>query len=168
MRQHRIGLALMALALAACGSSGLSRQQLIETHSAIDATKEIGGHEHPDARLHLKYATDQLEAAQRLMEDGEEEDANHMLDRAQADAELALQIARTEVGRKQAEAAQEEIKTLQGDDQLQSAQPEPAQPEQPASAGRESSVTPEQERPESQPEALGESQFGDVPMEPGQ
>lgn len=106
-----LGIAALVLA-PACATKLLPQQQLMDTQSAIASTEELGGDEDPDAKLHLQYAREQLEAAKRLMAAGEEEEARRMLDRAEADAELALALARTDEMRAQSKAAWSKVDEL--------------------------------------------------------
>jgi hypothetical protein len=78
----------------------------------MQAAEEIGGAKQPQTSLHLRYAHDQLDRARALLADGEEEEAARMLDRAHADAELALALARTQRSRSAAEEARNEVEAL--------------------------------------------------------
>lgn len=106
-------LASVVLGLSACASGTLPQQQLMQTQSAIASTEELSA-EDPDAKLHLKYAREQMDNAQRLMARGEEEEARRMLDRASADANLALALARTEKVRKESDDARAKVDALRG------------------------------------------------------
>ena len=111
-RAFPIVVAAVLLGLGGCAGSGLDQQRLVDTQAAVTAIEELGESEDPDVSLHLKYARDQLAAARRLADDGEDEDANRMLERAQADAELALAMARTERSRDEAREAWAEVEEL--------------------------------------------------------
>ncbi len=104
-------LASVVLGLSACASGMLPQQQLMETQSAIASTEELSA-EDPDAKLHLKYAREQMDTAQRLMARGEEKEAQRMLDRASADANLALALARTEKVREESDEARAKVDEL--------------------------------------------------------
>lgn len=114
MPHHRLVLAAL-IALPGCASGTLPQQQLMDTQAAIASTEELGGNEDPDARLHLEYARDQLDGAKRLMARGDDDEAKRMLARASADAQLALELARTERLRKQSKAAWDEVDELRSD-----------------------------------------------------
>lgn len=114
MLDHRFFLAAV-IAMPACASGQLPQQQLMDTQAAIASTEELGGNEDPDAKLHLEYARDQLAGAKRLMARGDDEEANRMLARASVDAELALELARTEQLRKQSKEAWDEVDELRND-----------------------------------------------------
>lgn len=114
MFQTRHILFAAAVALApACASNALPEQQLMDTQAAISSAEELEGDEDPDAKLHLQFARDQLAAAKRMMSDGDEEEANRMLDRASVDADLALLLARTEKLRQESRDAQAQVDDLQ-------------------------------------------------------
>jgi hypothetical protein len=53
----------------------------------------VGAQQIPQASLHLTLAQEQLEKGKALMRHGDNEEAAFMLQRAQADAELALAMA---------------------------------------------------------------------------
>lgn len=106
---------IVLLALPACAGDVLPQQQLMDTQGKITSAEELRGDEDPDAKLHLQFARDQVRAAKRMMDDGDEEEAKRMLDRATADADLALLLARTEKLREESRAAQSEVDDLRSD-----------------------------------------------------
>ncbi|HWB81116.1 MAG TPA: DUF4398 domain-containing protein, partial [Nannocystaceae bacterium] len=103
-----------------CANKQLSQTKVADTEAAMRSAEEIGAASEPQASLHLRYAQDQLKHARKLMDDGDEKEARRMLDRAQADAQLALALARTERDRAQAKAAWAEVDELR-----QQSAPEP-------------------------------------------
>lgn len=111
---HRVLPIAMATALfgVGCATSHLNEQRLVDTQATVTAVEELDEAEDPEVSLHLKYARDQLTAARRLADEGDEEEANRMLERAQADAQLALAMARTEHSRQEAREAQAEVEEL--------------------------------------------------------
>src|SRR5688572_12400268 len=102
---RRSSIVAITLLTGACASKQLPQSTLADTQAAMQAAEEIGAAKLPESQLHLKYANDQLDTAKRLMDDGDEKRAKRMLDRAHADAELALALARTERDRNAAKAA---------------------------------------------------------------
>jgi Domain of unknown function (DUF4398) len=96
----------------ACAATQLPQQQLMSTQGAIDSAEEIGGDENPKAKLHLQFAREQIASAKQLMLDGDDEEAMRMLDRATADADLALTLARTQQIRKESGEARSEVEEL--------------------------------------------------------
>jgi hypothetical protein len=113
MFHSRILVASSVLALVpACASTVLPQQQLMDTQGAITSAEELKGDENPDAKLHLQFAREQLTAAKELMANGDDEEAERMLDRATADAELALTLARTEQLRAESREARSDVNEL--------------------------------------------------------
>jgi hypothetical protein len=78
----------------ACGGSALPPAKVADTQSSISAAAAVGAENNPQAALHLKMARDQLRQAQELLNDGKDEEARLVLERADADAEVALMITR--------------------------------------------------------------------------
>ncbi len=105
-------LPLFGVALA-CGGSAMSQQRLVETKSAVEAARQVqADHESPEAALHIQLAEEQIERAQALAKQGDGEEANLVLLRAQSDAELAIQLARTLEQQAEARTAWEKVEEL--------------------------------------------------------
>lgn len=104
---------LLAATALACGSSPVPLSgSLSQTQSAIRAAEEVGARNTPKAALHLKMAQDQLQTAKALLADDEEEEASVVLARAEADAELALTMAKEANLRAQAAEAMKKVDEL--------------------------------------------------------
>ena len=71
-----------------------------------------GASDDPKAQLHLKLANEQIEKAKKLIQDGDNEEAARVIDRAQADAELALVLAEKAKALKDAKDADEQLGKL--------------------------------------------------------
>jgi hypothetical protein len=112
---ERFSVLLVALALVACGGAQLNQTRVAEVQSAVRAAEEVGANNQPKAALHLQLARDEANEARRLADDGDEENAALLLRRAQADAELALQLARTEQEQQKARQSWEKIQELKQD-----------------------------------------------------
>lgn len=107
---------LLALGiLGACGGSQLSQSRVSEVQASVRAAEEVGANDQPKAALHLQLARDEIAAAQRLAKDGEEEDAKLVLERARVDAELSLQLAKTEQEQQKARQAWQKVQELKKD-----------------------------------------------------
>jgi len=103
---QRIGVTLSTLvALAGCGSSDVPAKQLAESEAAIRAASEVGAKDNPQAALHLKLARDRYDQAQTASKEGEQETARLLLEKAEADAELALALTRKDQVAAKAEQA---------------------------------------------------------------
>jgi len=113
-RRQRISGLVCATALAAmaCGKAAVPQEKLTAAQAAVRAAEVGGAADNPQAALHLKYARDQIAEAQRLIEEGENEDAAGQLQRAEVDAELALALAQVEEAKAEAQAARDEIEEL--------------------------------------------------------
>lgn len=92
MRIMIIGIVLVA-ALAACATVKLPEDQLERSEASIRSADELGAQAVPAARLHVQLARDQAAQARKLAAKGDAR-APLMLARAQADADLALVLAR--------------------------------------------------------------------------
>lgn len=112
MTMHRTHWIVLAALVGACGSTPLSTAAVARAKSSMSAAEAIGAKQNPQAALHLKMARDDIAAAERLNENGEEEEAARALERADADAQLALSLTREEHMRKEAEAAFAQNRTL--------------------------------------------------------
>ena len=118
MRGSDVGiLVLLAGALAACGGGQLNQQKLSSAEGAIRAAEEVGANDQPKAALHLQLARDQINQAKRIADDGDEENAALLLNRAQADADLALQLANTDQEQQEARQAWQKIQDLKQEQQ---------------------------------------------------
>ncbi len=94
------------------GIEAASVATLTSAQAAIRAAEEVGAEEEPRAALHLKHARDQLEAAEQLLEDGREEEAQRLLRRAEADAEVSVAVARMASTAEEAQEAEAELAAM--------------------------------------------------------
>ena len=109
---NRSAAVCVALVATACGGTQLANSEVAEVQSTMRAAEEVGAGEHPDAALHLKLAKEGIAEARALAEKDKSTQAHLMLDRAQADAELALQLARTEAQESNARKTIEKLEEL--------------------------------------------------------
>jgi hypothetical protein len=104
-------LLILAPATVACaGSLPPPTQRLADAQSAERSARELGANDQPAAQLSLELAQDQISKAQVAMEQGDNERANSLLLRAQADAELAVAQARETGAKVEKQEAIEEKK----------------------------------------------------------
>jgi hypothetical protein len=75
-------------------AAGVSSEKVAATDSSIRAAEEVGAPKVPQAALHLQLAKEENGQAQKYIQDGDAKHAEGQLMRAQADAELALALAR--------------------------------------------------------------------------
>ena len=106
---------LVALAAAGCGAAAPPTHQLTASQAAIRGAEEVGAENTPKAALHLKMARDHLTNAENLISNEEYEDAALVLKRAEADANLAIALAKEDQARKDAEEAMRKVQELKRD-----------------------------------------------------
>jgi hypothetical protein len=97
----------------ACATAPVTSDRLPETEAPIRAAAELGAARVPQAALQLKLAQDELEQAKLLLKDGNKPRAEMMLLRAQADAELAVALAKEAPLQADAKNAAEQVKAMQ-------------------------------------------------------
>ncbi len=83
-----------------------------DSASSIRAAEEVGAAHTPEAALHLQLAKEQFDHARKLTGEADRDEAARLLLRAQADAELALALARGETEKLQVQAANDKVKAL--------------------------------------------------------
>lgn len=99
--------------VAACGGTALPPARMADTQASISAATAVGSENIPKAALHLKMARDQFQQAQALNQDGKGEEAGLVVERARADAELALIITREAQASSTLQKAQGEVQGLE-------------------------------------------------------
>jgi hypothetical protein len=104
---------LLAVFALACGGGSLPPAKVADTQASISAAAAVGAERHPQAALHLKMARDQLGQAQSLLEDGKDKEARLVLERAQADADVAMIATREAQASANLQKAQREVEGLQ-------------------------------------------------------
>jgi len=108
---------LFATGMVACGSSAMPPAKVAETQSSISAAAAVGAEQNPQAALHLKMARDQLAEAQSLIDAGKNDAARLVLERADADAQVALIITREAEASAGVKKTQTEVDALQNRNQ---------------------------------------------------
>jgi len=110
--KHEYVLGIVAaVCVAACGGAP-PRDALTAAEKAISAAEVGGADENPKAQLHLKHARDGVAEAKRLMEDGDNDRAAMVIERAQIDAEVALASAQKDKARTEADQLLAEVEKL--------------------------------------------------------
>jgi regulator of protease activity HflC (stomatin/prohibitin superfamily) len=110
------GGVLFAAVIAGCGSSPPVNKEA--STSAIRAAEEVGASGVPSASLYLQLAKEGLQNAKVLAAKGDKEEAESMLLRAQADAELAVALSHGDADKTEATQAIERVRQLRQDNQL--------------------------------------------------
>lgn len=102
-----------ALALSgACAGTPAPTERLTTAEAAIRGAREIDAQNVPRGALHLKLAQDQVEQAKQYISDDRNQRADLALRRAQADAELAIGLAREHEMKEKARAARARLERL--------------------------------------------------------
>jgi hypothetical protein len=96
---------------AACAKQELTTDS---TTAAQRSAEAVGAEEVPQAALALQLSRENLEKAKVLYEKGDKEEAKSMLMRAEADAELAVALAKADDEKTMANSAMEEVRKVQG------------------------------------------------------
>lgn len=104
-----VGIATSAVA---CGGAAVPQESLTAAQASVKGAEVGGANDDPKAQLHLKLANEQIEKAKKLIEDGKNEEAARVIDRAQADADLALALAEQAKSLKEYKDADEQLGKL--------------------------------------------------------
>lgn len=86
-------LAIALCAVAGCGGSVMSPSKLAASEGSVRGAEEVGARQLPRAGLHLKLAQEELAKAKVASHNGDGEIADRLLQRSQADADLAIALA---------------------------------------------------------------------------
>jgi hypothetical protein len=97
--------------LAGCGAP-IPTERLQSSAAAIRAAEEVGADRVPQAQLHLQLAKEQSDRAKKMIGDGDREEARFVLARAEADANLALALARDAHEQHEAQVASDRVTSL--------------------------------------------------------
>lgn len=122
-RNWKAGIGRLALVmtvtglLAGCSSVPLHTES---STSAISAAEAVGAAAIPQAALHLQLAREQLVLARGLAAKGQKEQAESMLQRVVADAELAVLLANESSEKEEARAAIDLVQQLRLENKLDS------------------------------------------------
>ena len=106
-----VGL-LLPILFAGCGGSAGIQLGSESSAAAIRAAEEVGAGDVPRAALLLQLAKEEAEKAKALNAAGEPEQAASLMLRSEADANLAVTVARAEHARAKAVAAAERLRQL--------------------------------------------------------
>lgn len=110
-----LGLLLVPFVLTACGGSfPAPNERLSSAEGATRSAHELDAENDPQAALHLKLANEQIEKAKAAMKNDENKAADLWLQRASADAELAVQLAKGAKAKAEAQTAQDRASALRG------------------------------------------------------
>jgi hypothetical protein len=112
-RRPEAATAVMAAALGlSCGGAIPPTERLATTEAAIRGARELDADALPRGALHVKLAEEQLDKAKAYIEDDMNERADLALRRAQADAELAIALAREHEMKEKSRTARTRLEQL--------------------------------------------------------
>ena len=114
MRQAIVGMGLV-LGLAGCATYQRSAPlpEVADPQVTIRQAEEAGAQNVPDAAQHLEWAREQAQGARKLIEQHRQKDAALFLMRAEADAQLAVALAREAPVRAEADRMLQQVQELQ-------------------------------------------------------
>lgn len=112
-RLRSFALAVLTSAVAAgCAHAPKPDAQIIASEGAIRGASEAGARDVPAATLHLRLAEEQRQAGLAAVANGDNERGRLLLARSEADAELAIALARQAAAEREASRADERVKDL--------------------------------------------------------
>lgn len=103
-----------SLALGACASA-IPTERLQSSSAAIRAAEEVGAERVPQAALHLQLAKEQSDRAKKLIDTGDRDEAALLLARAEADANLAVALARNAEEQRAAQLQRDKLESLKSE-----------------------------------------------------
>jgi hypothetical protein len=112
MRYVHLGTALVVTFAAACASTPAPHDKVASSAAAIRSADEVGAGSVPQGALYLQMAREEYERGRTLMRSGDNHEAAATLMRSQADAELALAVAREAKTRASAQQAVARVQAL--------------------------------------------------------
>lgn len=92
-------LITLGAALCACASTTAPASSMAAAQASIRVADEMGARQNPSAALYLQYAREEYSQADNANRNGSGERAQRLLLRAQADADLAVALARRSAAR---------------------------------------------------------------------
>lgn len=105
--------AILLVTCTACVSGGpVPADKLSRSQAAVRAAQEMGAERNPTGSIHLRNAREELARGRKLIVDGEQGKATTMLLRAEADAELAMNVTRESAALAEAQATRDEVRAL--------------------------------------------------------
>jgi len=112
MTRSIVRIVFATAACAACAIAPVPNDRLAATEASYRGAQEAGADGVPQAKLHLKYADEGIGQARQLIAQRRPAEAVQVLDRARADAELAVGLTREAQSEWEAQQAAEQLKAL--------------------------------------------------------
>ena len=108
----RVLVLSLGVVVVGCGGAAAPHERVTSTAASVRAAEVGGANRNPQASLLLKRAQEGLAKAKGLMNDGNNEEADFVLQRAEVDADLALELAREAAAKADAQAAVDQVRAL--------------------------------------------------------
>jgi hypothetical protein len=105
-------LMLLASLFGACGGAAVPQEQLTAAKASISGAEVGGAAADPRAQLHLQRAKEGVAKAEKLIAEDDNEEAASVIERATADADLALALAREAGAKGEATETKEQLDRL--------------------------------------------------------
>lgn len=112
MKRLFLALPLFGVVLTACGGAAVPQEALTAAKASVSGAEVAGAAAEPKAALHLKLAKEQITKAEALIQDGDNEEAAVQVDRAQADADLSMALAKEAKAKQDATETKEQLDRL--------------------------------------------------------
>jgi len=136
-------LVLSAIGATACAGAPPPTDGMAKAEAEARAAQAVGAERIPRANLQYRLATEEVAKGRSLMNDDENEAAARMFQRAHADAELALELARQDAARSEAASAGRSEETKPADVTKPEQGPS-LSPESPAAPSKKPMTPPEE------------------------
>jgi hypothetical protein len=115
MRKWKLfGLAFGLAVSFGCASAPVPAEHMAASESSLRAAEENGAQDVPTAAFYLQLAREQMDTAQKLLNDGHNQRAKWVLMRAESDAELSVALAKENNTKLAAQQAVDQVHKLQG------------------------------------------------------
>ncbi|HEU4412061.1 MAG TPA: DUF4398 domain-containing protein [Polyangiaceae bacterium] len=108
MKTIALGLVALSALAAGCASTPLPADRMGNAQASIRGAEVAGARGEPTAALHLRLAQENYDKAIKMAKDGDTERAKLVLQRSEADAELALLLAKEHTERAEAQRLMEQ------------------------------------------------------------
>jgi hypothetical protein len=110
MKTIALGLVALSALVAGCASTPLPADRMGNAQASIRGAEVAGARSEPTAALHLRLAQENYDKAMKMAKDGDGDRAKLVLQRAEADAELALLLAKENTERTEAQRMLEQMR----------------------------------------------------------
>lgn len=128
MKTIALGLVAVSALAAGCASTPLPAERMASSQASIRGAEVAGARNEPTAALHLRLAQENYDKATKMAKDGDGERAKLVLQRAEADAELALLLAKEYQERSEAQKLMEQVRGAGSNPMLAPQPPQPPVP----------------------------------------